>query len=428
MKLPEEFINYLWSLHLLKDPLETTDGQVVRIHSAGIRNEDSGPDFFNARIKIGDTEWAGNVEIHSSSSDWIKHNHHIDKLYDSVILHVVYEDDIPIYNSHGELIPTVVIKGKFQVSLFFRYKKLVASRDWVPCEKNLFEVPDLVIYNWLDRILVDRLERKSDFIFSILDDTNNNWEEAFYILLSRSFGFNTNSQPFEMLARSLPLSVINKHKDNLFQIEALLFGQSGLLNPKLNDDYNKLLLAEYDFLSKKYNLEHVKSWTWKFMRMRPVNFPTIRIAQFAKLINNSGHLLSKVLETSKLGNLKSLFLIEADQYWLNHYTFGKESKVKTKSFGSDAFDLILINTIIPFLFVYGRRQGDEILNERALMFLQQTKAEHNGIVKRWSASGIKAQNAAQSQALLTLKNDYCTYIKCLNCAIGAAIMKPELNS
>lgn len=420
----EEFLYYLWSLKLLQGDLTTIDGQSVKIINPGIRNEDSGPDFFNARIKIDDTEWAGNVEMHTSSSEWLKHGHQHDKAYDAVILHVVDNADIQIVNSHGEEIPTLSIRGFYPEGIYYRYKKLTSSRDWIPCAGNIKEVNDLVVYNWLERVLVERLERKADFIEEILKESENHWEEAFYISLARSFGFNTNSQPFEQLARTLPSIVLNKHKDNLFQIEALLFGQAGLLNPKLQDEYSLALLNEFNFLSKKYNLVPVKSWAWKFMRMRPVNFPTIRIAQFAQLIINSGHLLSKIIEITKLEKLKELFDIHVDGYWKTHYTFGNISKDKGKSLGSDAFDLLLINTIIPFLYVYGKRNSNQELIDRALLFLQQTKAESNGIIRRWSSSGIKSNNAGHSQALLTLKNEYCTNIKCLECAIGNSILRP----
>jgi hypothetical protein len=426
MKMNEEFLYYLWSLRLLNGDLQTTQGQTVKIIHPGERNTDSGPDFYNARVKIGDTEWAGNVEMHSIASDWLKHNHQLDHAYDSVILHVVDEADMQISNSYNELIPTLSIKGHYPEGVYFRYKKLIAGRDWIPCAGNIKEVSDLVVFNWLDRILIERLERKSDFIESVLNESNHHWEEAFYISLARSFGFNTNSQPFEQLARTLSTSVLNKHKDNVFQIEALLFGQAGLLNPRLNDDYCQALGKEFNFLAAKYKLNPVKSWAWKFMRMRPVNFPTIRIAQFAQLISNSGHLLSKVLEINKIEKLQLLFNVDVNDYWLTHYTFGKVSKSKSKNLGSAAFDLILINTIVPFLFVYGRHHSDQEIVDRALLFLQQTKAETNGIIKRWAATGVKASHAGQSQALLFLKNEYCTKINCLNCSIGNFILKPNI--
>ena len=328
-----------------------------------------------------------------------------------------------IENHHGEVIPTFSVRGHYPESVYYRYRTLVSGRDWIPCAGMIREVSDLVIYNWIDRVLIERLERKTAYFEEILSETRGNWEETFYIILARSFGFNTNSQPFEMLARSVPLSILAKHKDNLFQLEALLFGQAGLLNERLKDDYSEKLFAEYEFLRKKYSLENVKSYTWKFMRMRPVNFPTIRIAEFAQLIFQSRHLLSSLLEIDKLEQLKSFFDVGVSDYWQTHYTFGNESKKKNKSLGKASFDLILINTIVPFLFVYGRHNDNEAFVKRALLFLQQTKPENNGIIRRWSVTGIPAVNAAQSQALLTLKNEYCNQIRCLNCAIGNSILK-----
>jgi len=284
MKMPEEFIYYLWSLRLLKEPLQTTDEQLVKVIEVGERNEDSGPDFFNARVKIGNTEWAGNVEMHVKASDWMRHGHDSDKSYDSVILHVVLDADMDITNRHGEVIPTLSVRGLYPESVFARYRILLSSRDWIPCAGNISEVSDVVIFNWIDRVLIERLERKTAYFEEILEDTLGNWEETFYITLARNFGFKTNAQPFEMLARSLPLNILAKHKDSLFQLEALLYGQAGLLNERLKDSYSQELLHEYKFLQNKYGLEYIRAYNWKFMRMRPVNFPTIRIAEFAQLI------------------------------------------------------------------------------------------------------------------------------------------------
>ncbi|OIO99998.1 MAG: hypothetical protein AUJ98_09510 [Bacteroidetes bacterium CG2_30_33_31] len=423
MKMTEEFIYYLWKMNLLYGELFSTDGQPISIINSGIRNEDSGPDFFNARLKIGDTEWAGNVEMHTTASDWLRHGHNDDRAYDSVILHVVYECDTEITNKNSELIPCLVIKGHYDESLYFKYRNLVSGRDWIACASNIAQVGDIHIFNFLDRILIDRLERKTAAFEKILEETNGNWEDTFYITLARNFGFNTNSQPFEMLARALPLAILTKHKEDVFQMEALLFGQAGLLNDRLDDDYSKKLVKEYSFLRKKYGLENVKAYAWKFMRMRPVNFPTIRISQFAQLIHKSNHLLSKILEIDKLENLKSYFEVEVSEYWLTHFTFGPKSKSRSKSLGEDSFNLILINTIVPFLFVYGKHHDNQFFIDRAILFLQQTRAESNGIVRRWAATGVKATNASNSQALLSLKNDYCDNILCLNCAIGNSILR-----
>ena len=421
--MTEEFIYYLWRLNHWEGEMVTTQGEVLKVISPGERNDDSGPDFFNARIKIGRVEWAGNVEMHVKASDWLRHGHSGDEAYDSVVLHVVYDCDTDITNRAGEVIPCFSVKGLYDESLFYRYRKLIGSREWIPCAGNIGRVSDLVIYSTLERMVVERLERKTAYFEKILNGTENNWEETFYISLARNFGFKTNAQPFEQLARSLPLKILAKHQDNRLQLEALLFGQAGLLNRQLHDDYNQKLLMEYAFLAKKYGLEKGKAYAWKFMRMRPVNFPTIRISQFAALIHKSHHLLSQLVETEKLADLSSFFDVAVSEYWETHYTFGVPSDKKKKSLGRNSFELLLINTIVPFLFVYGRHQGREELTERALLFLQQTKAENNGIIKRWAAAGVRAANAAQSQALLTLKEDYCSMIRCLHCPIGHNLIK-----
>ena len=421
--MTEDFLYYLWQYRLLDNPLETQSGEEVIIIDTGTRNEASGPDFFNARIKIGTTEWAGNVEMHVRASDWFKHGHAHDKAYDSVILHVVHECDAEVRNSGGELIPCMELRGHYDEALFFRYRKLLSTRDWIACAPQLRDVPDLIVYAWLDRLLAERLQRKTEYIEGFLQSSNGHWETAFYYALARNFGFNVNADPFEQLARSIPLEVLAKNRDSLLKIEALLFGQAGLLNPKLKDEYARELYTEYDFLRKKYKLSPVQAFQWKFMRLRPVNFPTIRIAQFAQLIYKSTHLLSKIMETENLESLKKFFLLGTSEYWVNHYTFGKKAKAREKQFGARSFDLILINTIVPFLFVYARHQKDEELKARALNFLSRTAAEQNSIVKRFADSGISCQNAAQTQALLTLKNDYCKYLKCLDCAIGNRLIR-----
>lgn len=421
--MTEDFLYYLWQYRLINLDVETQGQESITVIEVGQQNTDSGPDFFNARIKIGDTEWAGNVEMHVKSSDWMRHQHDSDANYDSVILHVVYECDMSIRNATNEVIPCLELRGKIDEKLYFRYRTLIGGRDWVACSSQLHEVPDLIVYSWLDRLLAERLERKADYIEGFLDYSNGNWETAFYYALARNFGFNVNAEPFEQLARSIPLEILGKNKDQLIKIEALLFGQSGLLNPRLKDEYTQELISDYDYMRKKYKLEPIAGYQWKFMRLRPGNFPSIRIAHFAQLIYQSSHLLSKIVEADKLSNLKKLFALEASEYWNSHYSFGKKSKNLVKRLGDSSFDLLLINTIVPFLFVYANHQRNDKLRERALNYLSQTKAEQNSIIKRFNENGIKAHNAGQSQALLCLKNDYCKYLKCLECAIGNKLIR-----
>jgi hypothetical protein len=418
----EDFLYYVWQYKTYKYPLTTVDGLELKIIKPGFRNDDSGPDFSEAIIQIGDTQWAGSVEMHLKSSDWIKHGHN-NSAYDSVILHVVYEHDMDIVTSGGNKLDVLELKDKIIQGQYAKYKHLISSPRWISCSMQIGQINDFAVYAWLDRLLVERLENKTEYIESLLAEYSNNWEQVFYISLARNFGFNTNSIAFEQLAKNTPIDVLARYKDNIFQLEALLYGQADLLNPRLKDEYVQSLLSEYDFLKKKHKLNSLYSYQWKFMRMRPVNFPTIRIAQFAQLIHKSSHLLSVFLETQKLVELQKFFDLGVSEYWKNHYVLGKKTKKVEKTFGKTSFDLLLINTLVPFLFVYANHHGNEELKNRALMFLQHTKAENNSIVKGFANEGVKAHHAGHSQAMIQLKNNYCSNIKCLKCAIGLQIIK-----
>lgn len=418
--MTEEFLYFIWSQRLFSPNLLTTDKEPIEILDVGLRNNDSGPDFSNARIKIDGTLWAGNIEIHVKSSDWFKHNHQEDKNFQNIILHVVYQADTVL-----DGFPCLELKGHFDEALYFRYKNLLNLKDWVPCASQLKYVDDLLIYSTLDRLLIERLERKTNAIQNLLTENSHHWESAFYISLARNFGFNVNAEPFEALAKSINIETLAKHKSSILQLEALLFGQSGLLNKSLKEDYSQHLIYEYQYLKHKYNLVPLQGHQWKFMRMRPVNFPTIRIAQFAQLIYKSVHLLSKVVEKTKLEEIYDLFNLDVSDYWLNHYVFGKSSKEIEKHFGRSSFDLIMINTIAPFVFVYGMHTGREDLAERAILWLNQIEAENNSIVKAWVKSGVRATNAAHSQALLTLRDSYCKEYRCLDCAIGNELVRKK---
>jgi hypothetical protein len=416
--MTEEFLYYLWKNKLLIPDLFTTDNERIEIIHAGNQNYDSGPDFFNSKIKINETIWAGNIEMHINSSDWIKHNHSSDKAYDNVILHIVFNNDMAISSTTGEKIPTLEVKDKYDKLYYFKYKSLLQTKDWIPCATYIKNIDDFTVNIWLDRLLIERLERKSNEIEVKLDLLNNDWNELFYRVLAKNFGFKTNSSPFEILAKTLKFEILLKHSDSILQLEALMYGQAGLLNENIKDGYSEKLITEYKFLSAKYNLNPMIGDVWKMMRMRPVNFPTIRISQFAQLIHKTKHIFSKVVEIENLKQMRKLFDLNTSAYWENHYVFGKESKAKKKNLGENAFELILINTIVPVLFVYGNYMGNQQLKERALNFLSEVKAEKNAIISRWIKLGLKVENAAQSQALITLKESYCSKKRCLDCNIG----------
>lgn len=426
MLFPEDFLHYIWKFRLFdRMDLRTTDGDELEVYSAGLHNSDSGPDFQNARIRIGDTTWAGNVEVHLSSSDWKKHGHATDNAYENVILHVVYRDDTPLVLANGRKVPTLVLENRVPDELYGRYHKLIfGNQTIIPCEANIGGVDNLTLYNWLTRVLVERLEKKSAAVISALNLNRGDWEETFYQFLAANFGFKTNALPFELLARSVPQNVFAKHKNNALQIEALIFGQAGFLNADLKDEYPRKLKVEYEFLRKKYTLTPIENHLWKFMRLRPANFPTIRLAQFAGLIEQSNHLFSKLLEIRDVKTLQSLFVgIRINPYWENHYRFDVESAPVAKNIGLDSVNILLLNTLALFLFSYGKHSQTQHFVNRSLQLLEFLPHEDNKIVSDFVNLGVKIKSAFESQALLELRNNYCNYKKCLQCGVGNKILK-----
>ncbi|MCF8304326.1 MAG: DUF2851 family protein [Bacteroidales bacterium] len=422
----EEFLHYLWNYRLFDNQLKTTCGDPVQLIKPGQHNRDAGPDFFNARLKIGDTLWAGNVEIHVESADWLSHHHDTDKKYDSIILHVVHKDNHPgIKRQNGQLMPTLVIVGHYDEKLYDRYRDFMENLNWIPCENLIADADRLVVNSWLERTLISRLAMKALDIEKQLKENDFNWEETFYQRLARNFGFRLNGENFERLARSLPLKCLAKHKNNLMQIEALLFGQSGLLERGFKDEYGTKLKKEYQFLRKKFNVHPIEGYTWRFLRLRPSNFPTIRIAQFAALINTSSALFSKILETESVYVLKQMFSVEASAYWNEHYVFDKKSVNRRKKLGTNAINLILINTVIPFIFVYGKSRMIDAYRDKALAFLEKVGGERNRIIRHWEKLGMPVESAFQTQALLQLKEEYCDAKRCLDCRIGDHLLRKE---
>jgi hypothetical protein len=422
--MTEELLHHLWKFRLFDQlDLQTTSNEPIVILKAGEHNHDAGPDFFNSKIKIADTLWAGNVEVHIHASDWKKHEHQHDKSYDNIILHVVYYADQQIYRASGEPIPTLEIKARIAASYYRNYLKFKWSTDWIPCEKQLTTVPAIVLNASLDRLLVERLEEKSKLIRNVLDLNKMNWEETFYQVLARNFGFKTNALPFELLAKSIPLLLLGRHKNSLLQIEAVLFGQAGFLEQHFQDRYPQQLQNEYVFLRQKFKLIPIDNHLWKFLRLRPVSFPTIRIAQFAALVHASIHLFSKIVDAEKLDELKGLMSIDVSAYWQSHYLFDKRSADRKKSLGEESVHNLIINTIVPFLFVYGKAKADERYIERALQFLEELEGERNSIITRWKSLNAPVEKAYATQALLQLKNAYCDQKKCLHCSIGNCLLK-----
>lgn len=419
--MKESILHYIWQQKLfVSSDMMTTDGEQIEVIDVGKLNIDAGPDFFNAKIKIGNTLWAGNVEIHLQSSDWFKHNHQDNKAYDSVILHIVKKSDAEVYRTDGEKIPQVELNFSKQIET--DYIQLISEQKWIPCADKIKFVPEIFIQSWKNTLLVERLEQKMDAIVNLLNANNQHWEEAFYITLARNFGFGTNSQAFEQLAKSTPLSALGKHKNNLFQLEAILFGQSGLLDNSFKDEYVEKLKKEYEFLAAKFDLKPLKASQWKLLRLRPDNFPHVRIAQFAALIHSSSKLFSKVLEKPELDYLNKIFDLKPSEYWQTHYTFASESTKKSKSLGQQSKNILYINTVIPFLFCYGSQKGNQEMKDKALELLEAIPEERNSIITGWKSLGLTVKTAYDSQALLQLKKNYCDDKKCLRCRIGHKVL------
>ncbi|CAM3683473.1 DUF2851 domain-containing protein [Mucilaginibacter galii] len=425
MLFTEDFLHYVWKFKLLDfRNLQTTEGEAVEVIAAGMRNFDSGADFQNARIKIGDTLWAGNVEIHVASADWHQHNHSNDDAYKNVILHVVYRNNQPIMLPNGKPLPTIELVNRISAELYGRYHQMVyGNQQIIPCEGTIKTVNSLSMHNWLTRVLVERLEKKSVTVINALQINTGNWEETFYQFLAANFGFKINALPFELMAKSLPQSLLAKHKTNALQIETLIFGQAGFLEDDFAEPYPLKLKGEYSYLKKKYNLVPIEKHLWKFLRLRPSNFPTVRLAQFAGLITQCNHLFSKILEEQTVAGLRKLFsTIVVNEYWDTHYRFGVVSKPAVKSFGNTSVDLLLLNTVAVFLFSYGKHYQLHSYTNRSLELLESLPLEQNHVVNEFKELGVKAKSAFESQALLELRRSYCDLKKCLQCGIGNEIL------
>ncbi len=421
--MTEEFLHYVWQFRLYDPDLRLVSGEPITVLHPGEHNTDSGPDFFNARIRIGDTIWAGNVEVHINASDWQRHQHQLDRAYDNVIMHVVFRNDQDIFRPDGTALPTLEMEGRINQNAWKLYLQFMASRLWIPCESIIAWVDEFTRSSWFDRLLVERLEQKAAQVEHVLGLSGNDWNHAFYRLLARNMGFKLNNEAFEILAVSLPYAYLQKHANDLFQLEAMIFGQAGLLQAEFSDEYPQLLQKEYRFLQKKFSLTPVDGHVWRFMRLHPGNFPTLRLSQFAAIIHYTQGLLMNILETSEMEQYSGLFDVEASPYWQTHYLFDKPTPFRRKRLGDIAVKLLIINLVVPFLFVYGKRTGDNSFTERSIEILETLEGEENAITKHWKTLGIKNSTAARSQALLELKNNYCNNKKCLSCRIGIELLK-----
>lgn len=422
--MTEAFLQYVWQHRLLQGELTTTDGQLVTIERAGILNRDAGPDFSDARLKIGDTWWAGNVEIHIKASDWQQHHHESDRNYSSVVLHVVYEADIDIVTDNGNRLITLEIKDHISRDIWNQYEQLTQTSltETIPCTSYLSEIPDFIVSNSLDRLTIERIQRKSDDVKHLIEESHGSWETCCYWMIARYFGGKTNGFTFELLAKATDQRLLARWKDQPQRIEAILMGQAGMLDGYFEDDYPRLLQQDYESLAKGAHLKPIDGYLWKFFRLRPHSFPTIRISQFANLISRSHNLFSNLLEESDAARLAEFFDVEASPYWTSHYQFDKESAPSSKHIGKAFVETLIINAWVPLLMEYGIQHGQQRYKDQAVAILQQLPPEENNITRKWKAVGIKADNAAQSQALIQLYNEYCTPRRCLECQIGYRIL------
>jgi hypothetical protein len=425
--MTEQLFQFIWQYKLfdINAISTTTQGDQIQILSTGILNTDAGPDFTNAKIKIGSTTWAGNVELHINASDWIKHKHQHQTSYQKIILHVVLHADVKIFDEAKNEIPTIVLKDAIAENLLLAYESLMNNTKELACYAQIKNVKSLIVQQQLDRVLLERLQAKTERIKELLVQTNNDWNEVFYISIARAFGSSVNAESFQAMAVRIPLKLLAKQKNNLIQLEAMLFGVSGLLPAKSEDAYIQLLQQEFALLKTKFSLVAMNATRFKFMRMRPANFPTLRIAQLASLIHHASQLMSKVLETSHdVKLLEKLFDAQASEFWQSHYTFNDDvHKLSKKSFGKTSIHGIIINTVCPILYQYGKYMGEEKYCEQAIQLLQNLPAEKNKFTDVFSDIGYKPENAFQSQAIIQQYQHYCAPKNCLRCTVGFSLVK-----
>lgn len=421
--MQEDFLHYIWRYKKFNmAAIKTTNNEVVTIVSVGQHNQNSGPDFFNAQLKIGNQLWAGNVEIHKKSSDWFLHNHEQDKAYDTVILHVVWEHDTPVFRKNNSEIPTLELKSYISKCALNNYQQLFSkTKKWINCEQDFESVDSFIVKNWLERLYVERLEQKAAIINRFLDASKNDWEAVLFKMLAKNFGLKVNADAFLSMANSIDYAVVRKQQHSQNNLEALFFGQSGLLNTASEDAYFQNLLSQYQFLKQKFKLSNSNIVPVQFFRLRPSNFPTIRLSQLASLYGKESNLFSKINKVNTLDEFYTLFSVKASSFWESHYTFDKVSKKSKKQLHKAFIDLLMINTIIPIKFAFAKQQGKHI-EGRLMELIQQISPEKNGIINKFNALKNLTSSALESQGLLQLKREYCDKNKCLHCAIGTLLL------
>lgn len=414
----EQLLHYVWKHKIFPlAELQTTTGLPVEVIDPGLHNSDAGPDFFNAKINIDGVLWVGNIEVHTASSDWYRHKHDKDKVYDSVILHVVERADCEVNRTTGTPIIQLILPCPEYVRCNF--DRLSKDDQYPYCRQVIKRLSAFTIHSWMSALQSERFCQKAEQVQQRLDKCNGDWENAFFITLARNFGFGLNGSAFEAWAGLIPLRAVDKHRDNLFQVEAIFFGQAGLLEETdINDPYYLKLQKEFGYLRHKFGLPIVDVSQWRFLRLRPGNFPHVRIAQLAFLYYQEHALLSRIAKAENIKQVKEILRSRTSDYWETHYHFRSESERRAKMLSDTSLNLLIINTVVTFLYAYSRHKGNERLSERAESFLEELKPENNYIIRAWQQAGIKAQNAADTQALIQLKKEYCDKKKCLYCRIG----------
>ena len=421
--MKEDFLHYVWQYKKFDfSNLTTAAGELLTISNCGKYLQQAGPDFFNAQIVLGNQKWAGNIEIHIKSSDWYLHHHEKDSNYDNVILHVVWEHDMPVFRKNNSEIPVLELKKYVSKEILESYKALTSPKAWIYCESQIANIDKFVFKNWQERLFIERLERKYIPIEQLLLETENDWEAILFCMLAKNFGLNTNGETFLKIAKSIPFSIVRKESYEVTNLESLLFGTANLFPVDVQDNYTKDLKKRFEYIFQKYRLKKVIIEPVQFFKHRPDNFPTIRLAQLAMLYHKQQNLFSKVILAKTLKELHQLFGISISDYWQTHYQFDKESLKKKKQFSKSFVDLLVINTIVPVQFAYAKSQGKEA-SDSLLDLLREVASEKNIIIEKFSNFGIKAENAFETQSLLQLKNEYCNHSKCLQCAVGIQFLK-----
>ncbi|MBS1576112.1 MAG: DUF2851 family protein [Bacteroidetes bacterium] len=420
--MTERLLQFIWQFQYFnRSELTTATDETIQVILPGQFNTNQGPDFINSKIRINQALWVGNIELHIKTSYWNRHKHEEDKNYSNVILHVVWEHDD---KSMEKNIPILELRYRVSKILLQQYDTLMNNTAFIPCQENIKSIKEITWNSWKERLLAERLLRKASIVDHFLQQSNYHWEESFWWLLARNFGMKVNASAFETVARSISLKILSRHKNQIHQLEALLFGQAGFLQRNFNEDYPALLKKEYQFLQAKYKLKPVHE-PFYFLRMRPGNFPTVRLAQLAILINQSSHLFSKIKEAVSVKEIRQWFDLAANDYWHYHYRFDEESAFKKKNIGNTMINNIIINTIAPALFAYGNYNKEDKYKTKALQWLEDTPAETNAITKGFELLGIQNGNAYDSQSLIELRNEYCNRKRCLDCAVGNYLLKKE---